>query len=93
MNEPKGVQKPPIPIMIGGGGEKKTLRTVARYADTCNLFANFMAGSAQRVIDEIGPLDELGIDEVILILQPAEVKYLERFDAEVIQAMPPALKV
>ena len=26
--------------MIGGSGEKKTLRLVARYADACNLFAN-----------------------------------------------------
>ena len=25
--------------MIGGGGEQKTLRLVARYADACNLFA------------------------------------------------------
>jgi F420-dependent oxidoreductase-like protein len=34
---------PPIrrpPIMIGGSGEKKTLRLVAQYADACNLFAN-----------------------------------------------------
>lgn len=30
----------PVPVMIGGSGEKKTLRLVARYADACNLFAN-----------------------------------------------------
>jgi F420-dependent oxidoreductase-like protein len=28
-----------IPIMVGGAGEKKTLRLVARYADACNIFA------------------------------------------------------
>jgi F420-dependent oxidoreductase-like protein len=34
---PGPVQQPHPPIMIGGGGEKKTLRLVARYADACNL--------------------------------------------------------
>ena len=33
---PKGVQNP-IPIMVGGNGEKRTLRTAAKYADICNL--------------------------------------------------------
>jgi alkanesulfonate monooxygenase SsuD/methylene tetrahydromethanopterin reductase-like flavin-dependent oxidoreductase (luciferase family) len=27
----------PVPILVGGGGEKRTLRLVARYADACNL--------------------------------------------------------
>src|SRR5713226_372477 len=37
INQPKGVQKPHIPILIGGGGEKVTLRLVARYGDACNV--------------------------------------------------------
>jgi F420-dependent oxidoreductase-like protein len=36
---PAPISKPGPPIMIGGGGEQKTLRLVARYADACNLFA------------------------------------------------------
>src|SRR5437667_3457186 len=37
INQPKGVQKPRIPLLIGGGGEKVTLRLVAQYADACNI--------------------------------------------------------
>jgi F420-dependent oxidoreductase-like protein len=38
LNSPQALTKPHPPIMIGGGGEKKTLRFVARYAQACNLF-------------------------------------------------------
>ncbi|NUQ98467.1 MAG: LLM class F420-dependent oxidoreductase [Streptomyces sp.] len=37
---PAPVSSPHPEIMIGGGGEKKTLRLVARYGDACNLFAS-----------------------------------------------------
>jgi F420-dependent oxidoreductase-like protein len=37
--QPMPLSTPHPRIMIGGGGEQKTLRLVARYADACNLFA------------------------------------------------------
>lgn len=44
INVPPAIARPHPPIMIGGGGERKTLRLVARYADACNLFAGPDAG-------------------------------------------------
>lgn len=40
INEPKGVQKPHIPLWIGGGGEQVTLKLVAKYGAACNVFGD-----------------------------------------------------
>jgi F420-dependent oxidoreductase-like protein len=38
VGSPRPVQRPGPPVLIGGTGERRTLRLVARYADACNLF-------------------------------------------------------
>ena len=57
LNSPQPLRRPHPPIMVGGGGEKKTLRLVARYADACNVFAGRGAGPEQ-VAHKLGVLRE-----------------------------------
>jgi F420-dependent oxidoreductase-like protein len=57
LNSPQPITRPHPPIMIGGAGERKTLRLVARYADATNLFAGPQSGPAQ-VEAKLGVLAE-----------------------------------
>jgi F420-dependent oxidoreductase-like protein len=50
---PKPIQRPSLPILVGGGGEKRTLEIVAKYADACNLF-----GSPETVKKKLDVLKE-----------------------------------
>lgn len=43
INQPKGVQKPHIPLLIGGSGEQVTLKLVAQYGDACNVAGEIAA--------------------------------------------------
>ena len=50
-NVPRPVQAGGPPILVGGGGEKRTLRVVARYADFCNI-----TGDAETIRHKVAVL-------------------------------------
>lgn len=51
LNRPQPLTKPHPPILVGGGGERKTLRLVAKYADACNLFASLGEQAIRRKLE------------------------------------------
>jgi len=63
LNSPQPLSKPHPPILIGGMGEKKTLRLVAQYADACNLFARVGLDTVKAKLEVLkGHCDRLGRD-------------------------------
>jgi alkanesulfonate monooxygenase len=75
LNSPQALRKPHPPILIGGGGEKKTLRLVAQYAQACNLFGGpdvaRKLGVLRQHCDDVGrDYDEIE-KTVMMPLDPA----------------------
>jgi F420-dependent oxidoreductase-like protein len=64
LNSPQALTKPHPPIMIGGGGEKKTLRLVAKYAQACNLFPSAELGHKLGVLREHCEREGRNYDEI-----------------------------
>jgi F420-dependent oxidoreductase-like protein len=89
LNSPQVLSKPHPKIIIGGGGEQKTLRLVAKYADACNIFG----GPAQLThkfcvlrerCDQIGrPFDEIERTtlQTVDLSRESAAQVVERFEA------------
>src|SRR5215216_120665 len=63
LNSPQALAEPHPPVMIGGMGEKRTLRLVAEYADACNLFAYGGSDLIRHKLDVLrGHCEDVGRD-------------------------------
>jgi alkanesulfonate monooxygenase len=75
LNSPQSLQRPRPYLMIGGGGEKKTLRLVATYADACNISASPEAGHKLDVLrqhcQDVGRDYEQVEKTTMIIIDPA----------------------
>lgn len=82
---PKPVQAPHPPIVIGGSGERKTLRMVAQYADATNLIVTDTDNAAHKLAVLREHCDDLGRD-YDSIERTVQARLHPDFDAEAILA-------
>jgi F420-dependent oxidoreductase-like protein len=64
LNSPQPLSRPHPPILIGGTGERKTLRLVARYADACNIFDSPEVARKLEVLREHCAAEGRDYDEI-----------------------------
>ncbi|QBD83414.1 LLM class F420-dependent oxidoreductase [Ktedonosporobacter rubrisoli] len=91
INQPKGVQKPHIPLLIGGDGEKVTLKLVARYADACNI-GNDPASVRQKLTVLKAHCEALGRDYESIRRTTSTLCLLAESDEQALAQLPAALK-
>src|ERR1700692_4947208 len=91
INQPKGVQKPHIPILIGGGGEKVTLKLVAQYGDACNVSGDLE--TIQHKFDVINQhCETLGRDYATIHCTTGTVCSIADSDEEALALLPAHVK-
>jgi F420-dependent oxidoreductase-like protein len=74
---PQPLSQPHPPILIGGTGEKKTLRLVAQYADACNLFARMGNETLRVKLDVLKQhCDKVGRDYATIEKTALDTAYL-----------------
>jgi F420-dependent oxidoreductase-like protein len=88
INQPKGVQRPHIPMMIAGGGEKVTLKLVAQYGDACNMLEspNGLRRKYEILRDHC---DSIGRDPDEILRTAVTLCLIADTDAEARHALPP----
>ena len=77
--EPKPIQKPRPPFVIGGGGERLTLQVVARYADIWNIIPRSVEEFARKSAILDGYCAEIGRDPV-QVLRSVQIQVESPFD-------------
>ena len=100
INNPKPIQAGGPPILIGGSGEKKTLRMVAQYGDACNVFGD--AATVRHLMEVLDAhCERLGRDPKSICrtrlgtlvigrtMEEAEAKLAERLGGTDLSALPP----
>lgn len=103
LNNPKPIQAGGPPVLIGGSGEKKTLRMVAQYGDACNVFGN--PTQVRHLMDVLdahcerlgrNPRDicrtRLGTLVVGRTMEDAEAKLIRRFGGRTIDQLHPDMQ-